>query len=184
MRNNRNLIYGILIGIIIGCLIGYFVGRRKTPSKISPTQTISENGTPIPETTPEGCPICPCKSWSIKNLPAPEWRDDLDKKADLKTDYHGHLSVRWKPVEGTRYYIVYYEDKNGKQLKTKNSGGESFLVQEIPLPEGVSEDIVYISVAAANAKRDPGARSKKLKVLARAPVNTVAPMIKDIKVEE
>lgn len=186
MRSNfsKNFLVGILIGLIIGCLVGFLLfGLKSKTSSTSPQQTTAD-GTPVENGNGAACPVCPCKSWSLGVLPAPEWRDDLDKKTELKTDFHGKINLRWKPVDGTRYYVVFYEDKHGRQIKTKTSGSENFTAQDIPLGEGVAEDMVLISVAAANANKEPGIRSKKLQVLVRAPVNTVAPTIKDIKVEE
>ena len=183
MRNklSSQLYIGIFAGILVGLVVGFFIFRTSkisSPTQTEPTQTVADATTP----SADECPVCPCKSWSQKILPAPEWRDEMKK--NLKTSFQGQVQLRWKPVEGTRYYVLYFEDGQRKIIKTKNSGGESTFVQDIPLPEGVSEGEVTVSVAAANAKKEPGHRSEKIKLLVRAPVSTVAPMIKEIKVEE
>ena len=183
LKNSDVKFYGgIFAGIIVGLVLGFFIFRSgKLPTSISsdPSQPACTAATP---TGGDNCPVCPCKSWSNANLPAPEWRDEM--KENLKTNFQGQVQLRWRPVEGTRFYVVYFEDAKGRTVKTKNSGGETLFMQDIPLPEGVSEDQVTVSVAAANAKKEPGVRSKKIKLLVRAPVSTVAPIIKDIKVEE
>lgn len=183
MRNNisKQLYIGISVGILVGLLVGFFIFRS---AKISSTQTSdpaqqASDGIAVDSAN---CPVCPCKSWSQKTLPAPEWRDEM--KNNLKTSFQGQVQLRWRPVEGTRYYVVYFEDAKGKTIKTKNSGTEGLYVTDIPLPEGVSEGEVLVSLAAANAKKAPGHRSQKIKLLVRAPVSTVAPVIKEIKVEE
>ncbi len=184
MRNNisKQLYIGILAGILVGLAVGFFIFRAAeiaTPVLSEPTQVAATDPAAV---DPEMCPICPCKSWSQKSLPAPEWRDEM--KTNLKTSFQGQVLLRWRAVEGTRYYVLYFEDAKGRTVKTKNSGGESIWVGDIPLPEGISEGEVTVSVAAANANRDPGQRSQKIKLLVRAPVSTVAPIIKEIKVEE
>lgn len=179
------LFVGIAVGLIIGCLLGFLLSKK--PQSTSPHSSQPTEQQPIADGAPAipgDCPICPCKSWSQHILPAPEWKPEMFKP-DLKTDFHGKIGLRWRAVEGTRFYVVYFEDKKGKEIVTKKTGGESFVVEgNIPLPDGVAEDFVWMSVAAANANKTPGARSQKLKVLVRVPVSTVAPVIKDIKVEE
>ena len=184
MSNNisKQLYIGILVGLLVGLLVGFFIFRS---AKISSPTTSSDSSAPTADGVAydaNNCPICPCKSWSQAILPAPEWRDEM--KINLKTSFQGQVQMRWKPVEGTRFYVLNFEDLKGRTIKTKNSGTESIWVQDIPLPEGVSEGEVMVTVAAANAKKEPGKRSQKIKLLVRAPVSTVAPIIKEIKVEE
>jgi hypothetical protein len=126
--------------------------------------------------------MCPCRSWKYGILDAPKW--DQKMYDSLTTDFQSKAYLKFSPIEGNRYYVLQYEDADGKVVKTKRVQNTVVLSDNHPLPEGRSEGDLWVTVAAANAEEKLGHKSDKIKLHVRAPLSTVAPEILNITVEE